>query len=92
MASAEISKDDWRLTFQEDYLKGVELVWTKYTIYREDWDHDHCEFCDAKLSLYEGDLHEGYATLDRYYWICKPCYEDFKGMFCWKLVEETTSP
>ncbi len=84
-----VDADDWRLQGQEDYLKGIELVWTPYTIYREGWDHDHCEFCGTTFSLYEGDLHEGYATPDRYRWICKQCYEDFKEMFGWTIIEET---
>jgi hypothetical protein len=36
---------DWRLTNQEDYLKGVSLVRKTYTRYSESWDHDHCSFC-----------------------------------------------
>ena len=77
---------DYRLSGQEIYLKDVKLVWKKYTRYSDDWDHDHCSFCGAKFM--EEDLpevlHEGYATVDEYYWVCKKCYEDFKEMFNWQ--------
>jgi hypothetical protein len=26
------------------------------------WDHDHCRFCNARFSAYEGTLHEGWAS------------------------------
>jgi len=77
---------DWRLQGQEDYLQGVELCWAPYKPYSETWEHDHCEFCWAKFSLREGDLKEGYATPDRYRWICKACYDDFKDVFAWRVV------
>ena len=48
--------DDWRLFNQEEYLKGKDLVFKKYTKYRNDWDHDHCEFCKETFSEWEGDL------------------------------------
>ncbi len=82
-----IRKDDWRLSGQERYLQGATLYWKPYTRYREDWDHDHCEFCWAKFMVedYSDVLHEGYATEDDYRWICESCFEDFKDMFEFKL-------
>lgn len=80
-----IDKNDWRLQGQEKYLKGVSLALKKYSKYREDWDHDHCEFCHEKF-MEEGNpdcLHEGYVTSDNYRWICKQCFEDFNEMFQW---------
>lgn len=35
-------------------------------------------------------LHIGYCTCDRYRWICEQCYNDFKELFDWKLVDEKT--
>jgi hypothetical protein len=29
------------------------------------------------------DLNDGYATKDQYHWVCKACYEDFRGQFRW---------
>jgi hypothetical protein len=81
---------DWRLQGQEKYLKGLTLYFSKYKAYRKDWDHDHCEFCSAKFTeTNEPDtLTEGYTTSDSYRWICKPCFEDFKDLFEWKIGGE----
>ena len=78
--------NDWRLTNQMKYLKGLTLYYKAYTKYRDDWDHDHCEFCGIKFMEPPHDaLHEGYATQNNYRWICKECFEDFKEMFEWEL-------
>jgi hypothetical protein len=78
---------DWRLQGQEEYLTSVVLVKKRYRKYREDWDHDHCEFCWQKFSESPGDLHEGYATEDEYRWICETCYQDFREQFRWTVKE-----
>ena len=81
--------NDWRLTNQERYLKGVTLAWRSYAPANPANDHDHCEFCWAKFS--EGEtpdtLHEGYATADRYRWICRSCFDDFRDMFEWHVEQ-----
>jgi hypothetical protein len=84
-----IEKNDWRLTNQERYLRGLTFSWKKYTRYSESWDHDHCEFCLAKFMENEGTdiLTEGYTTSDNYRWICKTCFDDFKDMFQFKVTE-----
>jgi hypothetical protein len=74
---------DWRLQGQAKYLAGVPLRRERYCKRREDWEHDHCEFCMRKFSERPGDAHEGYVTEDDYHWICEDCYEDFKGQFQW---------
>lgn len=79
---------DWRRMGQEKYLMGVLLVKKGYRKYREEWDHDHCEFCMTKFSERPGDLNEGYTTEDEYRWICEKCYEDFKEQFHWSVREE----
>jgi len=83
-----IGKNDWRLQGQDEYLMAVKLYYRQYKKYSERWDHDHCSFCWAKFSEYEGDLHEGYCTLDHYHWVCSKCFEDFKEMFCWQVVND----
>ncbi|MBN2446241.1 MAG: hypothetical protein JXO22_05930 [Phycisphaerae bacterium] len=80
--------DDWRLLGQEEYLRGAKLRRATYTPYREDWDHDHCEFCWQKFSVNANDMNEGYVTEDGYRWICESCYNDFKDMFGWTVVSE----
>jgi hypothetical protein len=76
-------RDDWRFMGQDEYLMGAKLIHQKYCIPKQDWDHDHCEFCSAKFSELEGDLHEGYCTVDKNYWICEKCFNDFCKMFEW---------
>jgi len=79
---------DWRLTNQERYLRGVTLIWQPYAPAQPDNDHDHCEFCYAKFM--RGDapdtLQEGYATVDRHRWVCKPCFDDFASQFEWHVA------
>jgi hypothetical protein len=78
---------DWRITNHEKYLKGAALQWQGYASANPKNDHDHCEFCFAKFMV-GGDsdvLHEGYATSDKYRWICKTYFEDFKNDFGWHV-------
>ena len=78
--------NDWRLfREQEKYLKDAVLVAQKYKPYNPQNDHDHCEFCMTKFSSSPEDLHFGYSTKDRKIWICKQCFDDFKGVFNWSL-------
>jgi hypothetical protein len=79
---------DWRLQGQEQYLTGVLLVKKRYRKRSESWDHDHCKFCWRKFSERPGDLNEGYATEDEYYWICENCYGDFREQFRWTVKED----
>lgn len=81
-----LEKNDWRLFHQKDYLMNKELVKSKYTKLSKKWDHDHCAFCWDKFSENEGDLTQGYCTIDRKYWICEECFNDFKEMFSFKVI------
>lgn len=86
-----VDSSDWRLTGKDTYLKGVPLIRRRYRRYAKNpqWDHDHCSFCWA--TFMEGDdpevLHEGYATMDDYYWICPTCFSDFHEMFEWSAQD-----
>lgn len=78
---------DWRLTNQHEYLNGATLVRRVWRQTRPDWDHDHCEFCFAKLSAFGGDdLTEGWTTPE-YRWICDTCFDDFRALFHWNVPE-----
>ncbi|MGA2035170.1 MAG: hypothetical protein ABSG68_23230 [Thermoguttaceae bacterium] len=83
---------DWRLSNQENYLKGVTLVHRRYRRYPLDptWDHDHCAFCWAKFMVedHADVLHHGYATSDDYHWVCDKCFDDFKDLFGWSVIDE----
>ena len=71
---------------QDKYLKGIKLMFCHFdSNIRE---HDHCEFCSAKFSDDKNDLHQGYCSLDKYYWICEKCYNDFKQYFDWVLLNK----
>jgi hypothetical protein len=80
--------DDWRLANGGNYLQDLVLFWRPYTQYRPDWDHDHCELCMAKFvetpQHDSDDLTEGYCTEDRYRWICRTCFDDFKDHYQWR--------
>lgn len=83
---------DWRLQGQERYLKGVTLFHRRYRQPAEnlEWDHDHCAFCWAKFMVGNSEeaQHQGYATADDYWLVCEACFNDFKNMFEWKVVNE----
>jgi len=86
------SSEDWRLMGQERYLEGQTLRWKEWRPYRDGWDHDHCEFCHVDIADLESTPehpveHAGFATLDDYHWVCKPCFEDFSERFNWRLEE-----
>lgn len=79
--------DDWRLTNQEKYLKGVVLYWRQYEPEPGN-DHDHCEFCWEKF-MTDGaneSLSFGYTTDDHYRWVCKMCFDDFVALFGWPVA------
>lgn len=80
------SPNDWRRQGQERYLSRARLDFARYACFRPGWDHDHCEFCGRKFSLVAGDLNEGYATPDRYRWVCQDCFEDFREEFGWQVT------
>lgn len=78
---------DPRLWGQELHLQGVTFHWSRYTQPSPTWDHDHCEFCFQRFAEaqagYTDAQHCGYTTEDRFNWICKKCFEDFKDRLNW---------
>ena len=72
-----MDSNDWRLNGQETYLKGKRFQYVSWFSGNPTWDHDHCEFCYAKISNKEGDINEAYEADDGKYWICPKCFEDF---------------
>ena len=75
---------DDRLQGQEEYLIHASVVKALYPSVTN--KHKHCEFCKAKFGIDE-KLKQGYATKDRYYWICENCFEDFKDLFKFRLIK-----
>jgi len=80
------AKDDWRRQGQEKYLNNIKLIAKDYHHFRDECEHDHCEFCGAKFSNQKEDLNMGYSTEDGYYWICIDCFNDFSIEFNWEIV------
>lgn len=81
--------DDWRIIGQDNYLKAAQLKRASWKMPKPTWDHDHCSFCRKRFCLHEkcaDAVREGYTTLDEYHWICQECFEDFKKLFKWTVV------
>jgi hypothetical protein len=91
---AKVPADDWRRTGQERFLARAKLVFRPWRESRAGWDHDHCEFCFAKLMTAgnPNTLSAGYCTPDEYRWICPKCFDDFKEEFDFQLIEEAHPP
>jgi hypothetical protein len=81
-----VPPDDWRRSGQEEFPKGITLRLEAYRPPRPSWDHDHCEFCSAKISQFPADLAEGWTTQDHYRWICATCFDDFRDEIGWTVV------
>jgi len=81
-----IDKNDWRLRGQDQYLANAQLLLSRFDC--SIGEHDHCAFCWEKFSECDEDLHDGYCTLDKYHWVCKSCFADFKNMFAWEVIHE----
>jgi len=77
--------DDRRRQGQERYVLGRQWASRSFRPYHEGWDHDHCEFCGEKFSQVEGDLHQGFVTLDNYHWVCERCFADFREEMKWTV-------
>ena len=82
-------KLDWREQGQEKYLKGLKFTKQIYTKYSDNWEHDHCEFCNIKFSEEQDkssdSINIGYTTKDKYRWICEECFNFFQKKY--NLIE-----
>lgn len=94
-----IEDDDWRLQGQEKYLLGRTMRWATWVLYREDWDHDHCEFCMAKIwdrrSVSDDHVQYNAAWVtadDSNRWVCRECFADFRARFAWSVVGYEPTP
>jgi len=77
---------DWRVD-NAKHTRGAALHFQKYVRRSDEWEHDHCEACTAKLMESGANvLTEGYVTSDEYRWICAQCFNDLKAEMGWTLV------
>ena len=81
-----MEQNDWRLTGQEEFLRGSCLYDRPWQAFGPESDHSHCVFCWAKFSALDGTLHEGYVTQDGRCWICPQCFHDFEALFGWTVL------
>lgn len=93
----EESDSDWRLAGQENWLQGIRLKLVEFRKRegREDWDHEHCEFCWQKIVeradvvKYDAEvICEAYCDEVGCRWICPTCFRDFQERFDWQLTEK----
>lgn len=76
------------LPWHKERLSHATLIYHQW--YKTDAnDHDHCAFCWDKFAEFDGCLHIGYSTENRFYWICETCFADFKEMFQWRVQDHT---
>jgi hypothetical protein len=56
-------EDDWRLTWEAEWMHGAQLQRVRFSAPTEDWDHEHCTLCWAKFmdETSEDTLSEGYV-------------------------------
>ena len=92
-----MADDDWRLQAQDRCLQGAHLRWETWWPYVGGWDHDHCEFCWVHFCdhVFEDDPNsklEGFVTDDNYHWICRECFEDFRGRFGFRVEAPEGQP
>lgn len=84
----ENESEDWRLTNQKVYLDNKVLIRRKYANKVTENQHDHCEFCLGTFGYDINSDEESYCTEDEYRWICSECYNDFKNIFNWNILDK----
>lgn len=88
-----IEENDWRLSMgQGEGMLDKEFQYREFVKPSERWEHEHCKFCGHKFMENPNGLKDcskqGYcSTDDREDWVCEECFDDFKEMFHWKVVD-----
>lgn len=86
-----IEENDWRLLRGHDeYLRNKKFQYKEFKKLREEWDHEHCEFCWHKFMENPDGVEDcsthGYCSIDGKYWVCENCFKDFAEKFNMKVV------
>ena len=81
------TQDDWRRQGQKKYLKGINLSWKNIRNTDKTGNLIIVNFVVLNSWKVRGPdiLTEGYASDDKYRWICKQCFADFRGEYEWKV-------
>lgn len=88
-----IEENNWRLSMgQGEGMQDKEFQYREFVKPSERWEHEHCKFCGHKFMENPNGLKDcskqGYcSTDDREDWVCEECFDDFKEMFHWKVVD-----
>ncbi len=55
--------DDWRLTWEDGWMHGVQLERRRFTSPTPDWDHEHWVLCQTKFTeeSYPDTIQEGFV-------------------------------
>jgi hypothetical protein len=55
--------EDWRLTFEAEWMYGAVLERRRFTPPTPDWDHEHCTLCQAKFmaEALQDTIQEGFV-------------------------------
>jgi hypothetical protein len=77
---------DWRLTHQENYLKGVMLIRRQWRRLNLAGTMTIAPFAGPEFGPSPGDIHEGWTTLTESHWICDRCFADFREQFRWRVL------
>ena len=83
--------DDWRILAYKGFMDGQKFEKLDF-VSSDKNDHEHCEFCYAKITdlenLSEKVEKSGYVYKDleknRSHWLCQECFNDFKERFNFK--------
>ena len=84
----KMEENDWRLWDDSDCFRNEKFYFRKYKKSSERWDHEHCNFCWARISEYDDELNEGYCTVKDELWVCPQCFNDFKEKFNLEVVDD----
>lgn len=71
--------------------EGMKNIKFEYKDFLNLGEHEHCKFCWHKFMKNPNGQkdcsNQGYCSTDGKYWVCEECYDDFKLLFNWKLVD-----
>ncbi len=76
--------NNWHLTNQMNYLYQKNLIKGTFKLIVKAGSMNIVLFVLKKMIIPT----LAYSTEDRYHWICPECFDDFKTMFEWRIIED----
>ena len=79
---------------EADWLRDTAWRWVLWHPPHDIWDHDHCFFCDVRISdrpSFADDLRECWrhdypAEPGNYESVCAACFEELRNTFRWTIL------